>query len=144
MSKLKKYLGLIILATVLIALDIYWKELFFTIFLVYGLLIKLLLSEFVTGKIKKVLATIIWAAFIITTGLTIYVNYYLPHGPSYPTGEYICQFDDRGPCAEKYIEDLRKVDIPNWAKFLRGSEGILLIFGLLIAGLTVSNKGDRN
>ena len=70
--------------------------------------------------------------------MIFYVNHYLPHGPSYPTGDIVCQNDDRGPCREEYKEDLRGLNIPNWAKFLRGSEGWGLVIGLLIAGGVIS------
>lgn len=77
---------------------------------------------------------------MIAICLIIYVNYYLPHGPRYPTGEYVCQFDDRGRCAEEYKEDMSKLNIPDWAKFLRSSWGMLLLFGLVIAGICASAK----
>lgn len=140
---LKRRFGLIILTIFLISIDIYWNELFFTLFLFYGLFIKLLLSKYVEGKIKKILTIIIWTTFTIILGLTFYTNYYLPHGPSYPTGEIICQNDDRGPCDEEYREDTSKLNIPEWAKFLRSSAGWLSIIGLLFAGIVLSNK-DKN
>lgn len=90
-------------------------------------------------KLWFILTIIIWVAFFIVSGLTIYVNYYLPHGPSYPTGEIVCQNDDSGPCREEYKEDLSKVNIPNWAKFLRKSEGQLLWLGLLFIGIIISS-----
>ena len=143
MNLIKKHLGLIILTILLVSLDIYKEEVFFTIFLIYGLFIKFLLSDFVKGKLRKLLAIIIWTAFIIFSGLTVYVNYYLPHGPRYPTGEIVCQNDDRGPCGEEYKEDLRELNIPSWAKFIRQSEGMLSLLGLLFAGLVVSGKNRK-
>jgi len=101
------------------------------------------MDKTINKKIWQVLAIIIWAAFFIVAGLIYYVNHYLPHGPSYPTGEYACGFDDRGPCVEEYKEDLRNVNIPNWAKFLRRSEGMLLLFGLGIAGAVISSKSKN-
>ena len=68
----------------------------------------------------------------------------MPHGPSYPTGDIVCLYDDRGPCGEEYKEDLRNVDIPNWAKFLRKSEGELLLLGLLLAGIVISSAKNEN
>lgn len=140
LEKIKNHSGLIVLAIILILLDIYHKELFLTILLFYGLLIKLFLSKLITGKLRKVLIMVIWTTFIGLFGLTFYVNYYLPHGASYPTGEIICQNDDRGPCGKEYKEDLRGLNIPDWAKFLRKSEGELLLFGLLFAGIVISSK----
>ncbi|MFA5778483.1 MAG: hypothetical protein WC870_03305 [Candidatus Paceibacterota bacterium] len=137
---IKKNLGFIILIILLVSLDIYWKQIFYTAFLIYGLFIKFLLSDSVSGRFRKSLAIIIWATFSVILGLTFYVNHYLPHGSSYPTGEIVCRNDDRGPCGEQYKEDLRGVNIPSWAKFLRESEGDLLLFGLFFAGLVISSK----
>lgn len=142
-DKVTKHLILIIISILLISLDIFWREIFFTLFLAYGLFIKFLLSAIARGNLKKILAAIIWISFAVIFGLTIYVNYYMPHGPNYPTGEVVCQNDDRGPCREKYMEDLGNLNIPNWAKFLRRSEGTLLLMGLLFAGLTISNKDEK-
>jgi len=135
---------LILLVIILISLDIYHKELFFSILFVYGLIIKFFLSDYLSSKLRKIFAVVIWSTFIVLVGLTVYVNYYMPHGPSYPTGDIVCQNDDWGPCGEKYKEDLRNVDIPNWAKFLRRSEGELLLFGLLFAGIVISAAKSKN
>lgn len=142
MNILKKYWYIIILAIALILLDIYLKQLFYTIFLVYGLFIKLISSKLVVGKLKTILSVIIWTAFLVVMGLTFYVNYYLPHGPSYPTGDIVCQNNDRGPCGEAHKEDMRLLNIPDWAKFLREYfEGVLL--ALLVAGIAISNENKN-
>ncbi|MCX6806693.1 MAG: hypothetical protein NT135_01040 [Candidatus Berkelbacteria bacterium] len=91
-------------------------------------------------KYWLILAVIIWATFILVSGLAYYVNHYLPHGSSYPTGEVVCRNDDRGPCGEEYKEDLRGLNIPNWAKFFRNDNWILLWIGLGIAGIAISGK----
>lgn len=91
---------------------------------------------------KKLLGIIIWTLFFINIVLTVYVNYCLPHGLSYSTGDIVCQNDGRGPCGESYREDLSQVDIPDWAKFIR-SNGIFLFFVLGIAGVIVSNKNEN-
>jgi len=134
----------ILVAIVLISLDIWHKELFFSLLLAYGLAIKFLLSDSLSAKLRKIFAVSIWSTLVVLVGLTVYVNYGIPHGPSYPTGDIVCQNDDRGPCGEEYKEDLRNVDIPNWAKFLRKSEGELLLFGLLFAGIVVSGVKNKN
>ena len=134
---------LIFLIIVLLSLDLYRKELFFTIFIIYGLLIYLIASKLVNRKLRLVLAIIIWVAFSIVGGLIYYVNHYLPHGPSYSTGEYVCMNDDRGPCSLEYKEDLRNLNIPNWAKFFKEGKGMLLWFGLGFAGIVTSNKKDE-
>lgn len=82
---------------------------------------------------KKNIALLIWVAFFAVMALTFYVNYYMPHGTSYPTGEIVCQNDDRGPCGEVYKEDMRNLNIPEWAKFLR-EYFVLVLITLGIAG----------
>jgi len=141
---IKQKWQLILLAISLVALSIYHKELFFSIVLAYVLMIKFFLSDSLGVKLRKIFAVAIWTIFIVLFGLTVYVNYYLPHGPSYPTGEIVCQYEDRGPCREKYEEDLRNVDIPDWAKFLRKSEGELLLLGLFFAGIVISGVKNKN
>ena len=90
-----------------------------------------------------ILSKIIWVAFFIVCGLTYYVNHYLPHGPSYSTGEIICQNDGRGPCGEEYKEDLRGINIPNWAKLFRNDGWILLWIGLGAIGMIASGKANE-
>ncbi|MEK7173259.1 MAG: hypothetical protein AAB723_00170 [Patescibacteria group bacterium] len=135
---------LILVAIILISLDIWHKEIFFSIFFAYGLMIKFFLSDSLSVKLRKTFAVVIWTVFVVLVGLTVYVNYGMPHGPSYPTGDIVCQNDDKGPCGEEYKEDLQNVDIPNWAKFLRKSEGELLLLGLLFAGIVISGVKNKN
>lgn len=143
MNLLKKHSKLIILAIILISLDIYWKELFLTIFLLYGLIIKFFLSESMNKRPRKVLAVATWTAFLITTFLLYYSNHNFPRGPMIDTGDVVCQNDDRGPCGEKFIEDTRNLNIPEWTKFFKRSEGTLLWMGLLFAGIVISKKKDQ-
>jgi hypothetical protein len=82
----------------------------------------------------------IWLAVISLGGGVYYVNHYLPHGPMYDTGDVVCQNDGRGPCGEEYKEDFRSLDIPQWAKFLKGSEAELLLMGLVFAGCVASSR----
>lgn len=60
------------------------------------------------------------------------------------TGDVVCQNDDRGPCAEKFIEDTSNLNIPEWAKFFKQSEGMLLWMGLIFAGIVISTKKNEN
>jgi energy-coupling factor transporter transmembrane protein EcfT len=136
----KKYSGTIILSVILVFLAIFTKDLFFLVILLYGLFIKLLLSEFITGKLRKVTSGVIWGSFTIFFCLGFYVNYQLPHGPKYPTGEVVCQNDERGPCTEEYKEDMGNLNIPEWAKFIRSSSGMIVIIGLLFAGIASGAK----
>lgn len=143
MVTLKKHSFLIVLSIILISLDILQKGLFFTPLLLYGLLIKFLLSGLVEEKLRKVLMVIIWAAFLTATLLLYLANHNFPRGPMIDTGDVVCQNDDRGPCSEKFIEDTRFLNIPEWAKFFKRSEGELLWLGLLFAGIVVSKKKDE-
>lgn len=82
-------------------------------------------------------------------GLTIYVNYSLPHGPSYSTGDVICENEERGPCHEVYKEDLRAVDIPEWAKFIRTDSrwyllGFLMLFAEIIAITKLQERTEKD
>jgi len=139
-SFIKKNPVLIIASFVLISLSIFHQDSFFVVILTYGLLLKLLSSEIIKGKLRSNLAIFIWTSVVIMIGLMFYVNHYMPHGPSYPTGEYVCDHDDRGTCREEYIEDMSKLNIPDWAKFVRSSAGWCLIFALVIAGGVASDK----
>jgi hypothetical protein len=138
---IKKNSTLIIISIILVALSIYHKIWFFVVLLFYGLFIKFLMSKYNEGKVRKIILIVIWSSFIIIFCLGFYVNHYLPHGPRYPTGDYECLYGDRGGnCGEVYAEDMRKLNIPDWAKFLRGSEGLALLLGLLVAGIFASEK----
>lgn len=143
MNILKKYWRIIILAVILISLDIYFKQWFYTILFAYGLMIKLFLSEFLSVKFRKIFAVAIWSAFLVVMSLTFYVNHYLPHGPSYSTGEIVCQNDDRGPCSEEYKEDMRVLDIPDWAKFLR-EYSVGVATALAIAGICLGKQAQED
>lgn len=88
------------------------------------------------------LSRMVWLIFVVIMGLTIYVNYSLPHGSSYATGEIVCQNDGRGPCGEQYKEDMRGLDIPEWAKFLRGHVTLFLI-GLPLLAWYFQAKSDK-
>jgi hypothetical protein len=135
---------IIIISIILIALSVYHKDSFFVMMLIYVLFLKLLASKLIRGKVRKYLSTVIWTALAIMITLMFYINHYLPHGPSYPTGDYVSVNGDRGPLVEEYREDMSKLDIPDWAKFVRSSAGWCLIFGLVIAGSVASNKNDKN
>ncbi len=94
-------------------------------------------------SIAKASSFLIWIVLAIVMSLTFYVNHYMPHGPSYPTGDIVCQNDDRGPCGEEYREDMTGLDIPDWAKTLRENFAGLVML-LIVAGIcgTAIAKGD--
>jgi hypothetical protein len=139
MNWLKQYWGWILASIILLGLSFFQHDSTWLIILGYVLAIRLLLMDFIRGKLRKSLSILIWVLFAVNIVLTIYVNYYLPHGPSYPTGDIVCENDDRGPCGEAYKEDLTNLNIPPWAKFMRSNTEVLF-FAFLIAGIAISNK----
>src|SRR3990167_9885283 len=140
MFMLKKHLGIIILTFFVVLLDIFQKQIFFTVLLAYALLIKLFSSELLNDRLRKALIIIIWTAFLLATFLLYYSNHYFPKGPMINTGDVVCQNDGRGPCSEKFIEDTSNLNVPEWVKFFKQSEGMLLWMGLLFAGIVISYK----
>ena len=96
------------------------------------------------NEIWRISGLIIWIAVVILFGVGFYVNWYLPHGPSYPTGNTVCQNEGMGPCGEEYKEDTRGLNIPNWAKFFRTSESELLLIVLIIAGMIASAQSKKD
>ena len=102
------------------------------------------MNEIINNKVKKILVTTIWMACFVVAGLIYYVSHYLPQGPMYGTGDVSCTFDGRGPCTETIREDLSNLDIPDWAKFFKGSEGLVLLFGLFLMGAIISNRDKNN
>jgi len=85
--------------------------------------------------IKKNIRMIAWITFIVLMGLIIYVNYYMPHGEMIDTGYEIDppEWSSGGP-VEKYVEDMRELNISNWAKFLRANTTAIFLIGFLVAG----------
>lgn len=96
--------------------------------------------EAITKKVATIFSFAICIVLAGTFILTFYVNRYMPRGPSYPTGEIVCQNDGRGPCGEAYEEDMSVIDIPEWAKFLRRNfVGIYML--LVTSGICCHAKG---
>ena len=89
----------------------------------------------------------VWGVVFLLFALMAYVNWAMPHGKMYDTGDVVCQNDGRGPCAEEYKEDLQNINIPEWAKFLRSSSGDGLFIALVLFGIYSSSKkkdGEEN
>ena len=85
-------------------------------------------------------AIVFWFAAGTLGGGLDYVNHYLPRGPMYATGDIVCLNNDRGPCGAERKEDYRNLNIPDWAKLLKGSEATLLLFALVLAGIIASSR----
>ena len=129
------------MAACAVSLSYLQSDSFWIASLIYGLVIWLLVTKKLPERLRLGISITIWSTFVIVFGLGYYVNHYMPHGPMIDTGDIVCQNDDRGPCGEKYIEDTRGLDIPNWAKVLRES-GVMLLFGLAFAGICAGRKND--
>lgn len=145
MNTIKKYKGAIIISIVILAFALFVKDLSLIVLLAYGLGIYLLIVLPIHKKLRATLAVIIWVAFIMVSGLFYYSNHYFPRGPLYDTGDVVCQYDDiSGPCREKYIEDTRELNIPEWGRFFKSSSGEFLWLVLLFAGIAISTKKEAS
>jgi hypothetical protein len=92
-------------------------------------------------RAAKLTSVAIWGLLACGVVLTFYVNHYMPHGPTAPTGDIVCQNDDRGSCGEEYKEDTSRLDIPEWAKFLR-ENFVLALMSLAVAGIYCQSKAN--
>lgn len=89
---------------------------------------------------KKYFRSIFWIAVIILAGLTFYVNRYMPKGEMIDTGYEVEAPDwSSGGPIEKFVEDVRELNIPNWAKFLK-LRGADLVFILVVIGALLEDK----
>lgn len=143
MNTVTRYKAPILASVFLLGYAYFTKDLFWVVVLFYGLGIHALLTYRIPKKLRTTLAIVIWVAFFAVSGLLYYANHYFPHGPKYDTGDVVCQNDDRGPCAEKYVEDLHELNIPEWGKFFKSSGGELSWMALLFAGIVVSAKSTK-
>lgn len=85
-----------------------------------------------------ILRTVTWVGAILTCLLYFYVNHFMPRGPIFNTGEEECiEYNDGRSmdCHDRYVEDTRGLNIPDWAKFLKNDTSswvlgfiVLLIF----------------
>lgn len=132
-----------IITIVLVILFALHRTWFFPILLAYVYLIRLLLSKHVKDNVRKIIKFIIWPTVIILCGLIFYVNHYMPKGPFVGTGDYECVYGDRGPCGEVQIENMRKLNIPYWAKVLKSNMGFGLVFALIVLGMANKYGGHE-
>lgn len=123
----------------------YYKDIEAFIFAAYGILISYLYSGVIPEKLRAKVESLIWGACALIFALTIYVNYYLPHGPMIYTGEEECITPDKGgeQCRDEYFEDMRRLNIPDWAKFIR-EDWEKLLWSLFALGMAaqVGKKKD--
>lgn len=143
MKWLKQNWKILALAILAILYSFWTSDILWVVLFIYGMIIRYFLIATIPEKLLNFFRVTIWVIFFLWTASMFYVNYYLPHGDSYPTGDVVCQNDDRGPCAEQYKEDMSDLNIPNWAKFLRSSGGFLTWMGLLLVGIMISSKNKN-
>ena len=96
-------------------------------------------KNFWSSLAMKRLRMIFWITVIVLAGLVYYVNHYMPKGPMIEGYEVEAPDWKGGGIVMKYIEDVRELNIPNWAKFLklRGAE---LVFSLVVIGIVLGDK----
>lgn len=92
-------------------------------------------------KLWLFLVVLVWVAFVCDISLFYYVNHYFPHGSFYPTGEYIEEGVGKGK--EIYEEDLRGLNMPDWAMFFK-KYGEILFIVLGVGGVIISSQKPRN
>ena len=141
MGWIKKNLWIFIVAAIAVVLTILHKDRFWIEILIYIIGMRVIMSKSIPEGLRTALKYAVWIAIVVVAGLFYYVNHHMPHGKMYATGEVVCQNDDRGPCGPEYKEDMRGLDIPNWAKFIRRRGGLILI-GLIFPGMVLSVKRD--
>lgn len=73
------------------------------------------------NNIYGTLKTATWIAGFLVLILGGYVRWGLPHGPMLNMGEDCQEVDYRGhmSCGDRYVEDTRRLNIPDWAKFMK-------------------------
>lgn len=109
--------------------------------LVYGVSYGLLGINLIHPKLAGPVTWAFGLCAAIALTLTFYVNYYMPHGPKYSTGDVVCQHDGQGPCGEAMVEDMSELDIPDWAKFLRKNLVWTLFF--LVGGAVLASARSQ-
>lgn len=140
---IKKHRGMLTITSIMLVLAIRDRNLFWIGALIFIFGVNAIVTKPISTSLQTALKYSIWIPFTLLLGLIFYVNHNLPHGPAYFTGEIVCQNDDRGPCGPEYKEDLSRVNIPNWAKFCRGSEAWLILMGLAFAGIIINSKNEE-
>ncbi len=141
---LTQYYTVIIVSIVFIGLYLFQKDSFFLIIWAYGLGLYLLMKLPIPKKILRIISICLWICFTVFSFLFYYSNHHYEKGPMFDTGDVVCQYDDRGPCAEEYIEDPRYLNIPWWAKLFKTSAGELLWLATIFAAGMASSVSKEN
>lgn len=127
----KKHTGIILLSVLLLSLGIYHRDLFFIIVLAYTYIIKFLLSDILKKKTRKNIAMSLLVFIGIIFVLVLYANNFMSRGETIDLTEYGCEpSQNREEYEDCYREDMRNLQIPEWAKFLR-SNWLVIEFALI-------------
>ncbi len=127
----KENKGIIIWSIILLSLGIYHRDLFFIIVLAYTYIIKFLLADILKKKTRKNIAMSLLVFIGIFFVLVLYVNNFMPRGEMIDLTEYGCEPNrNREEYEDCYREDMRNLQIPEWAKILR-SNWLVIEFALI-------------
>ena len=91
---------------------------------------------------KKIIRSIFWISVIVFTGLVLYVNWFMPKGPMIETGyEVEIPESQGGGITMEYIEDVRELNIPSWAKYIKyRNRGVNIVLTFIIIGALLEDK----
>ena len=81
------------------------------------------------GKYRFHAIGAIWSAVAFCWAIVAWVNWTMPHGPFYQTGEYL--ESDSGQSGWEVKERVDLAPIPRWAKEVRWNEDLLTLGGLV-------------
>lgn len=138
----KENKGIIIWSIILLSLGIYHKDPFFIMILAYSYIIKFLLSDILKKKTRKNIAMSLLVFIGIIFVLVFYTNNFMPRGETIDLTEYGCEpSQNREEYEDCYREDMRNLQIPEWAKFLR-SNWLVIEFALIGMVLVSYYKED--
>ena len=120
----------LLLVPIAIAFDFFWVgQAWYSPLVIYGLFIRYLIQTSLSKAKRRVIFYTLGIAAAVIFVAGYYVNYYMPHGPMIDGLE------------EFYAEDMRNLNIPDWAKFLR-SHDVALFFALAFAAV-VAHKDNK-
>ena len=141
-KRLLEYKYWLVVGITIFAFGVFTKEPLLVALFPYVGFLSFLLEAKISRKIRIVISSTIFLAFAVLIGMIFYSHQFLPRGEFYQTGEFVCQNEEGGPCAPEVREDLRNLNIPAWAIFVRTSAGKLLAFALCFAAIVSIKSGD--
>lgn len=96
----------------------------------------------ILGKLK----TWTWILGILILIAYCYVQWSLPHGPMINVGYDCVEYNDgrSSYCGDQFVEDVRGLDIPEWAKYLRTDSSTLVVIFIVLAIFFEMKLKDEN